>query len=388
METILLTGSTGILGREILYQLLKEMMSGKAMHLLLPVRSLPDKSALDRLLEVLNAPDKPHYLSAYPSEQFLTGIEVIDTDLAVHDPHAISQIKKYKNIYLIHNASNTNLYYDNKALLEVYENNYLATLRLLEQLTGHIRKFIFISTAYCTGLLKGLVKNEYHDFDEAGRLYPMGLHKQQRNHYEYYKLLTEHEIIHYCNKKGISWQILRPSMIGGRLLDAPLYRIARYNVFYLMGICLYKWRMESPDQTSPHIRIFANPDMPLNIVPVDYLAAAIVHLRTDDDVTEANTVSSKGIPLHYGLSVLIHPWDISFDITREIPTDPNHLETFFYSKIGAWMAEYLQLPVHEFDTSLLRQKIAHIPEPDMIASFAALYDYAVKSEFGRVKNPV
>lgn len=385
MENLLITGVTGILGRHVLYELLAEYASGiRRGRLFLVVRSNAKESASERISSLLTNPFKPAYLDIYPVEELLSFIELIDSDLRDLKKSPLLKSKLGDYLHVIHIAAITNLNTADSALQDVHDFNYATTLELLEQLKNIPHKFIFISSAFSCGIQTGLIDSNYRRFRQNGELLPFSSLSPYRNHYEFYKAMAEYQVIKHCEANQIAWQILRPAVICGRLLDEPLYYLPLFNVFYEVGRIINKGLQRYKEHDLKKIRIMGDNKSTLNIVPVDYVAKTILAVFRNDEVKQLSIVNSAPLSNAYLIKHSIHKLGLECKLVDSVPDNMNLLEEWYYKRAGKWLSRYLNTTSYNFDAAPLRKLIPHIPEPDIQNTFEELYDYALQHNF---ENP-
>jgi nucleoside-diphosphate-sugar epimerase len=379
-QHVLLTGATGILGSHILYELLRSYLyGGEKGKITLIVRSKGQESARLRVRKILQNPYKPQALNIFTTDHLLQFIEIIDAELHELNESHLAGLDKKGGLYIIHSAAYTNLSVNDNVYDDLYHHNYKGTMHLLQWASGVARKFIFIGSAYSTGHREGIIPDHYKQLTPDGkRAGPASL--PWRNPYEKLKAETGYAIIRYCSAHDIKWQILRPTTICGRIMDAPLYYSPKYNVFYLFGRFFLK--MAKPGNRNEVVRIVANPDSVLNVVPVDYIAKAITRVFGNDEIKELNLAYSNSLPVDYIVSYMIGHAGLKSKIVDKIPEDLSILEKMYYKIVGPQFTEYIHTPWHKFDTAVLRQVMEDIPEVNMQKAFPKLYGYAVEQEFG------
>ena len=104
-----------------------------------------------------------------------------------------------------------------------------------------------------------------------------------------------------CEQKCINAQILRPSIICGRLLDRPFFETPKFEVFCSWAIFLHKYAKQFKDT----FRIWIDKKSGLNIVPVDFVSAAVLHAFLHSEIKDLNIVNPKQIlHKHYVGNVL------------------------------------------------------------------------------------
>ncbi|MCE9500247.1 MAG: SDR family oxidoreductase, partial [Leptospira sp.] len=265
----------------------------------------------------------------------------------------------------------TNLSNNDAAYKELHKLNYEATVNLLKCCLPFTKKFIFISTAFSVGHREGLIENNYNSKYTK---------RENRNPYEALKWKAEHEIMKICEENGIVWQILRPGIICGRLIDAPLYFTPTFNVFYAAGKFFHF--VSNNLQKELNLRVAINKETGLNIIPSDYVAKAIVRAFQNDDVKELNIVHSKSTPLIFFLKHMAHQLGFNgVQFVDKKPADMNTLEKLFYRTVGAQFDGYINTPKHEFDVKPLRKLLHDIEEPSIMDDFDNLYAFALANDF-------
>ena len=371
-QNVILTGVTGILGSHILYELLFAKLISKTFDgkLILICRSGANTSARDRVLKTLDHQFAPEYLHQFDPEQLMSHITVIDADL--RDTSGLAdQIRNYVHTgIIIHCGSSVNLGTDSQVEEEIIYNNYEASVSLLKETIEVADKFVYISTAFASGHRDGEIDDDFLNYN----------HKVFRNHYEKYKSMAEQEIVDICEKHGIQWQILRPSIICGRLIDIPKYFIPKYLVFYLVGDFFMKMQRRYASQ--PRVRMLVPPEASLNIVPVDYSAKAIVKALHLQESTQLNVVSERNVRLTEIIDYMLGKVGYThYEFVEEIPEQQNEIEKFYYKWIGSQLNHYINTPAHHYSTTQLRTVLEDVQDPNVTDHFDKVFDYAYSHKF-------
>ena len=358
---IILTGATGTLGSRILYELL-ELHFESLTNVYLLVRTKNQLSSEDRVHNILSSQFAPNFIKKNIQE-IVRKIHVIDFDTM---PEPSDFLEANSNNYFIHSAGYVNLSTDTKNKAKIFDENLLFTKGIFERFHPYIDKFTYISTAFSVGDVAGRIENDYL------RVQPTSY----RNYYEEAKHLTEAHLVEEGAKKNVSIQILRPSVLGGNVIDTPSYFISKYMVFYLFAKFFYHTKSEDT------IRITLNTNTTLNIIPTDYAAKVIAKVfRTD--IKQLNIVHSQGTNLVAGISKIFDTVGFKgFSLTDERIGQHHYrtkLETFYYQTIGVHLEPYLRSKPHVWDTSLL-ESILPIPTYN-------LEEYIVNTiEFAKARN--
>jgi nucleoside-diphosphate-sugar epimerase len=364
---IFLTGSTGILGSHLLFELLplyvNKILQGKIVLMVRPDRKF---NPYERIKNIFSHPTIPEGLKEIPMHDLLRHLFIIDSGLSNFSASMLP--KGIDNYTVIHAASSVNLGQNESTNKEIEENNFNGTLHLLQEISGHAKQFIFVSTAYSSGHRIGEIGDDFLSMDEY--LF--------RNPYEQYKLQTEKFIKNYCTSKSIEWKIFRPSIICGRLIDPPYFVISRFLVFYLFA--RYAVAMKNR-LTNTHIRLHVPKHSGINIVPVDFVAKALV-LSLWSPVQQLNVVHKNNVScrsLFRNGFGLIHFENFSF--LDEMPQNINPVEKMLYSTVGQQLGPYIDTPDHYFDTSVLSGLTSDINLPEIEDHFCSLLEFATSRKF-------
>lgn len=368
MKHILMTGATGVLGSELLYHLLYEkLVEGSPMAINLVVRPSDTESAEARIQALFDPRIMPEKLVTYDTADLMAAVHVIPGDLETFEYEPTGPFT------LIHSAAVVNLNNKEKTKDLIINNNYLATLKLVKRFAGQLEHMIFVSTAYSCGAIDGQVGNDYLAMDEGSLKF--------RNHYEQYKFHAEKEVHQLASEHGFQLTIVRPSIISGRLLVEPHFVMKRYIVFYLMGK-FFQEAAKAGIGKSELIRINANRDVFLNVVPVDYVAKAVVRILSNPHIEQLNLVSSNPFPVHKIIKKSVDMNGFTnFHYAEEEPVDKSILESIFYKSVGQQLIQYVDASHHTFDTTELRSLMHDVPEPDIETNFDDLFEFAQARQY-------
>lgn len=367
---IILTGATGVLGSHIMYEILELFINTKIDgKLFIIARNKGKNSALDRINELLSSSYTPKIIKDKGIVKLHEYIEIIDTDLAVIQDTFSSQIK---GAYFIHSAGYVNLSTDEEQREKIFDENTKITKSLFNIFHPFIKKFIYISTAFSSGERKGLIDNDFHNLDFI---------PEHRNAYENAKFHSENFVATQCKSLGLPYQILRPSVIGGKMLGKESnYFISKYMVFYLLAKFFHFTAQRKNEQEN--VRFIINEKTGLNIIPVDYVAKVIVNTFEREDIQQLNIVNDKSFNIVKGLQLIMKEVGYtnftliqnSLDFTYK-----NTIEKLYYESIGKHLKPYLVTEANEYDTTLLNS-ILEIPKLDQEA-FTNMIRYARLNNF-------
>lgn len=367
---IILTGATGVLGSHIVYEILEHFIhhniSGK---LILIARSKGKNTASERIEHLLNSTFVPSFLKKQGYQKLQSFIEVLDSDLSNLSENFP---EKYKDAYFIHSAGYVNLSTDEDQKDKIFEENATTTKKIFDTFSPFIKKFIYISTAFASGERKGLIGNNFHN---------LNFEPSHRNAYEKAKFHSENYVVTQSQKIGLPFQILRPSVIGGKMLGTEnKYFISKYMVFYLLAKFFHFTAQKKNDQEN--VRFMINEQTGLNIIPVDYVAKVIVNTIEREDITQLNIVHNRSFNIVKGLQLIMKEVGYSNFSLIQNTLDFNYnntIEKLYYESIGKHLKPYLVTEANEYDTTLLNS-ILEIPKLDT-ESFTNMIRYAKKHNF-------
>jgi thioester reductase-like protein len=344
-RTVLLTGATGFLGMEVLARLLER----GDVEVLALVRGDGEEEAQTRVDGVLHtlyenpAPELAERARAVAGDATAEGLGLSDADRR----EVIGRVDA-----VLHCAAS--IAFD-LPLDEAREINREGTRRVLELARDvqSLRRFVHVSTAYVSG-------------DHAGRFCEDDLDVGQgfRNTYEQSKHETEQLLAEEAADLPLA--IARPSIVVG---ESATGWTPTFNVIY--------WPLQAFSRGLLD-RVPASPDGRVDIVPVDYVADALVALL-DADVSETvQLVAGDGAVSN---TELIELASTHFDRPEPHLVDPSEMPELEQANI---YLPYFDVRAH-FDDRRARellepQGIRPAPLPEY---FGALLDYAAETRWGR-----
>ncbi len=342
--TILLTGATGTLGSQVLFSLLEQKLNHLE-RIYLPVRAKKSGTPWQRISRMLESEYTPHFVQQNLDKIYAKISVVPATDLLKPS----SFLSKNRITHFIHSAGYVNLSTAPDAKEEIFKENFEFTKQLFDTYSHCMDKFIYISTAFSAGNAGGILSNNYTENEPLAH----------RNHYEASKYAAEKFLIKAGKERTIPIQILRPSVLGGNMMETPSFFISKYMVFYLFAKFFYR------NTSADRIRITANIDSGLNIIPTDY-AAKVITSVFDKAIDQLNIVHSQTTHITEGIrkildTVAFHNFSLTQNNIDRTTGFESKLEQFYYNTIGVHLTPYLTSKPCEWDTTLLQQ-ILPIPE--------------------------
>lgn len=395
MANLALTGSTGLLGRNILFELIKDgIRSGKAHQIWLLGRPNGDLTLEGRVREMLRE-DGSSYLGIEKEtlekhlEDVLNNLHFIHMDENKSDlgisPQDIAHLQAISVDTFIHNAGYTNFRHDENYALKCIAINVDGVARILD-LIGcmKIGKFFFIGSAYSSGKLYGYITPD------------TALNGEFANPYQRSKYLGEQLVREYATKQtDVAVHIFRPSTICGRLMEMSLGTTSKFDVFYgwakafvrMKAMLTGSWDRLYEEPISVELRITADPEAGLNIIPADFCAKLIVHAAlsglSDSYIHLAN---HQAISHTLYISHMLQWVKVNgAKIVSVEPQDKNESEAWYYGTLHPIYAPYIVHPPLDFDTQAMNklEQSANVFCPPMDESnFDILMQYAVNKNFG------
>jgi nucleoside-diphosphate-sugar epimerase len=373
MPRILLTGATGLLGQNLLTELLRPDTGGHDRNRICVLgRDLPGLPIAARIARIV-ADD----VLCLPSD--------LDQPNLGLSPDSLRILRGFAPEVVVHCAGATSFHGDESARRAVLRTNVDglgALLACIEQLRPS--RFIFVGSAYSAGRLSGSVGPD--NLDLSGTF---------ANPYQHSKAQAEAMVHVWSARTKIRTLVFRPATISGRLLEEPLGATSKFDVFYgfAKALLLRKARLRRT-----WARIFDDPmDMPcrlrmnvgsgLNIVPVDYCASILRHACMADVAPGSYHLANPSLTPHpaYVGAILERLAIRGFEFVGAPPGDPNDHERWYYRTLAPLFDMYVTPPPLLFDRAsvLPLERSANVSCPPIGApQLDILLDYAVGHRFG------
>ncbi len=338
---VLLTGATGFVGMEVLARLLER--GDRLVRALVRAEDQAMADArLDAVLAGLWRDPRPYRerVEAIPGDLTRAGLGLARP---LGDVEAI-----------LHCAASISF---SLPLAEAREVNVEGTRRVVElarRLPG-LERFVHVSTAYVAGRHGGTFSEEHRAEGQAFR-----------NTYEQTKWEAEAVV---AEASDLAPAIVRPSIVVG---ESDSGWTSAFNVLYWPLRALSRGLFEA---------IPAAPGALLDVVPVDYVANALVHLLDRRDPGVVNLVAGREAPTVQELRDLACD---HFAIPRPPIVAPGGNAGSATEQGGAVYVPYFDIDV-VFDDPRARELLrpAGIAPPQLHAYFARLMDYAETAAWGK-----
>ncbi|PHN08131.1 SDR family oxidoreductase [Flavilitoribacter nigricans] len=256
-----ITGATGFVGSYVLIELLKQ--TNDTIYCL--VRPKEDQAPEARIFGLL---DK--LIPAYQENPALLAaarrrVRIVAGDLSESVLEIAPRIESPINCFW-HVAASLN--YEERFADQIFETNVMGThyaLRLAKKL--QTQYFNHFSTAYVVGKQQGIMREE------------VVRHTESNNAYERSKVTSELEVL---SATGMQTRIFRPSIVIGHSLTHEAFNFSGMYGF-LRRLVQFRGMMERIQtgylDRNP-IRMKMDPQVPLNLVPVDQVAQEAVQIGT------------------------------------------------------------------------------------------------------------
>jgi thioester reductase-like protein len=341
--TVFLTGATGFLGMEVLARLL-ETGDRKVVAL---VRAADDAAAEDRLYGVLNTLWRDP--TPYQANVRAVAGDVTSPGLGLEQTARNALAEEVGAVLHCAASISFDLPVEDARAINVEGTREVIGIARECKTLGRLERFVHVSTAYVAGKYEGTFRERQLD---AGQEF--------RNTYEQTKWEAEHVV---REATDLSPAVARPSIVMG---ESDTGWTPAFNVLYWPLRAFSRGLFnEVPSLPSAHV----------DIVPVDYVADALVALLDSGDEGVFNLVSGREAPLANELVELACD---RFDRPR-----PTIVESAGASddEHGAVYLPYFDMEV-VFDDTRTRELLG-IQAPRLRSYFDTLLDYADAARWGK-----
>ena len=381
MLRIAITGVTGLLGRNFLFEIVKNNLSRlNQLEIYVLGRSSPSGKPLDQRIREILVHDGMEYLEI--PEPFRNSLQralsrvirFVDDDLdSTNNPARFALPSGID--WFFHVASLTDLKSSSATAAALRRTNVEGTRKVLDLAArAHVREFCYVGTAYVCGETSGAVAPDFLDTT-----------RRFRNPYERSKCDAELLVRRFAQETGMRCRYFRPSTVSGRLLEQPRGAVCNFDVFYGWAAFFHRLQQQSAWSGVPgDLRVCYSRTGGLNIVPVDYLAKAMYLVCDRNDPGESYHLASHAeTPYRFFVPQMLDALGIRWvSQTDSVPVDQTKLESLYYRSVGAIYTPYVTSGPMNFDTSNLRPFLERhgLKCPDLDASsIAALMDCIASS---------
>jgi long-chain acyl-CoA synthetase len=358
-ELILITGATGFLGARLVSDLLDRQPNAT---LALLVRDNSTQTGLQRA-EAIIPPSQRHRVEVYSGD---VGHPNLGLDRPAHERLCAEATR------VIHSAATVRF---DHTLEEARRINVEGTRRVLDFAAAapNLRSFTYVGTAYVAGERTGLVRED-----------ELVVGQRYRNTYEQTKSEAEALVRSYL--PTLPGMILRPSIIVG---DSQTGATSSFKMMY-WPLKIYSRRLW---RTVP-----GYPDAVLDIVPVDYVSAAVAYLAFDPAAIGTCVQLCAGPKGSATIQQIAQRAAEYFHVKQPRYVDPKLffatisplLDVFLWGKKrrvirdGGAYRDYFTMRM-QFDTANAERLLAPagLTPPNVLDYLDRLFYYCVASEWGR-----
>jgi nucleoside-diphosphate-sugar epimerase len=360
MKTFALTGATGLLGSNLLLEILKRNMGDLARTRVLVLGRDGTTDLGQRLTGFIRRRGWQYLMDAYDDalvQAACAAITPVPVDLSAGRaqvaPEAFAALSARPIDYFFHVAGLTDFRSHDHVVTRLVATNVGGTqnvLDLLDALPRRVGKLGFVSSAYVCGKTWGAISPDYVILDQ-----------EFRNPYERTKLEAEIKVRSYCRDRGLACDIYRPSTLAGRILERPAGHVTKCDVYlgWLYFFMRLKSKLLNSDawsdiESTPvdiPVRVACNQDVGLNIVASDLCAkilyAAMTEGRnTPSAATSYHVVSQRDLPVGVLIPHMLSRGNVTgYSLVRDRPRAlETRFERMYYSCVGEVYTPYVIHP--------------------------------------------
>jgi len=396
--TIAITGVTGLLGRNILFEYLKQYKNNLInLNLLLFGRDYENILFKDRIKNIL-LEDGRFYLDLDENE-LIQVINFLDKRVTYvyldfeknNIGLSLTNIEKLKlkNIDIFYHSGAYTRFSISNNTNKVNLINIIGTKKLLNVLKKlKINKFCYFSSAFATGLVEEKILPD-----------DLNMVRKYRNPYEYSKLKAELHVREFEKSSGIPSYIFRTSILAGRLIEKNLGQIHKFDVFYSW----IQFFLKIKQSLLPHnadlyktpiklnLRILGNEKSTLNIIPVDFAAKATIEIMSKKNIEYSAFHLTSSYETELIIPIMSFLNISGYSLVSEIPTNLNKIEGLYYRSVGKLFNDYMQNQGKiYFDNNTLLESLSDklvCPRIDS-HNLSILLEYAKNKNFGIQRKDV
>ena len=386
---VAITGITGLLGRNILFELFKKHQHELDQLTILAFGKEEGGKSLQARIREMMEQDGQYYLQASDIAPFTRRIICIDWQLGAKglnlNRDAIQTLQSYTIGLFIHAAATVDFRDTPKVKEVLHLINVAGTAQVIELCERlKVEQFLFISTAYVCGKKEGSIPPGIVDFSV-----------EFRNPYERSKLEAEVLVREaWAAGKLKQAKIFRPSTICGRLLEQLPGQTNKFDVFYawLAFFLRLKFKMLGRvdfDQSARlDLRLCFNPAGGLNIIPVDYAAKALIEVALNGaSEQDFHLAAPQDLANMVGIPQMLDFIKVQFPpFVASVPEALTPLERLYYERsVGKIYTPYISIQTMKFEVdSLLACLPAGFPDCPFAegSNLTTLLQFARQHNFG------
>jgi len=393
MTRYLITGATGLLGSNFIWEILKQHVNSiEEVEIFILGRPKFDLTLKERIKKSL-IQEGQYYIYGEKVQieklkDLLKRIKCFHYDLKSTCFDSVTQnnldsVNSFDHFF--HIAALTDFRNSPDVINNLTAINYTGTRNILECIkTLDIKQFHYISTAYVCGDNYGEIQSDF-----------LPNLKSFRNPYEKSKFDSEKYFIDFCTINSKSYKVYRPSTLAGRLIEKPIGYTNKFDVFYGWSAFWLQLRLKAGypiDDFSKSleltVRICLNSNSGLNIISVDNAVKSIYHISNSSvkDVS-FHVVSSENLSHEKYVSCVLRKMNIvGYKFVDNIPeTFNNGVEALYYKTVGSIYTPYvIHKPIYFKNQNVMdlyNRRDLHLPRLNL-SDFEVLLDFAKRANFG------
>lgn len=318
-NSAVMTGATGFLGSHFLVN--KVAQEFRCIHAI--VRGKTTQAAQQRMTDAaMTAAD------SYPEgadfrldpERVCAMVGDIEKPLCGLNADQIARLRESGADVFWHFAAS--LAFEDHKKEQIYAQNVIGVQNALQLARDiGVRRFVYVSTAYTIGKCFGHVDEALHAVEGPFN-----------NYYEQTKCQAEHVVKTFCAEQGIACTILRPSIVIGPAVS----KRTGGSTTGLYGFVREVVKLKAyPKGVLRQVRLHAQPEAEVNLMPVDYLMKDIHYLVKADfggqDIYHLSATDS--VSFEVVLNHMRQQLDLEELVIEESPFEPgSRIEKEFAKK--------------------------------------------------------
>ena len=397
MTTFAVTGATGLLGSNLVWEIVKNNIGRlDEVTIFCLGRSSREHTLAQRIRHMVETDGWRYFSSEYDQQlldQVCSIIQPIGIDLTSYklgiSEEDYKRLSEVRIDHFYHLAALSDLRRTPSTEANVTEVNLGGTSRILSLIDSfpkQVGHFAYVSSAYVCGNTYGTISPDFVALDEV-----------LRNPYERTKLRAEFACRVFCRDREIPLKIFRPSIVAGRVIENPLGHVCKYDVFYSWAAFFLALKAKMLPNVGREqiyeipvdipLRLYGNPAGGLNIVSADLCAkvmyAAMTKEHHEVSYHLASTKHITNIDLLHSVLEAVNV--IGLSVADRIPESQTTYEKLYYRTVGSIFTPYFAGDEMLFDTrsmiDVCRQ--ANIPLIDIDKDkLKLMLQYAKEHDFG------
>ena len=219
----------------------------------------------------------------------------------------------------------------------------------------------YVSTAYASPVVDGIAWEDLAASES--------LNRSEKNVYENTKAEAERRVSEFCDKRELEYRIFRPPIVAGESGSGSSLGYTGYQGVF-RALYLLKRRLEinigEDFDNDLRLRVIANPALPVNVVPVDFVVNSMWRLaesvRTANGLFNITSRSAVNLDaLFKAASQSLGVFGISLSTKHDFDAEPLTMAERLFRRRMKFQEPYF-LTSNQFDSSKFRD---HVTESDL-----------------------